>query len=168
MYLDIKVNSDEYSGREIHMSVTSTESTEKLRLTPHEAVEIVSVDVDRLVVHATYAPGGEKPPAHKHPNQDEHFEVLAGTLRVEAGGEIRTYAEGEAFDIPRGTAHRMANEGPAPAEVTWTTSPAGRTLEWFRALEAAQSRTEGRKLARVAAFLPLLFRFRDTFRLARG
>lgn len=168
MYLDIKINSPQYSQREIHMSVTSTPPTEKLRLTPHEVVEIVSVDAERLVVHATYAPGGERPPAHQHPNQDEHFEVLAGSLRVEAGGEVRTYGEGESFDVPRGTAHRMANEGEVPAEVTWTTRPAGRTLDWFRALEAAQRRTEGRKLARVAAFLPLLFRFRDTFRLARG
>lgn len=143
-------------------------SNEQLQLTPHEGVEIASVDADRLVVTATYAPGGEKPPAHRHPKQDEHFEVLAGTLTVEAGGAVRTYGEGDAFDVPRGTTHRMANEGAVAARVTWTTSPAGRTLEWFRALEAAQRRTEGRKLARVAAFVPLLFRFRDTFRLARG
>ena len=150
------------------MSVTSTESTEKLRLTPQESVEVVSVDAERLVVEATYAPGGERPPAHQHPKQDEHFEVLAGSLRVEAGGEVRTYSEGEKFDIPRGTPHRMANEGTVPARVIWTTSPAGRTLEWFRALEGTQRRVEGRKLARVVAFIPLLIRFRDTFRLARG
>lgn len=143
-------------------------SNEKLQLTPHESVEIVSVDADRLVVTATYAPDGERPPAHQHPKQDEHFEVLAGALRVEAGGEVSTYGEGEAFDIPRGTAHRMANEGSVPARVTWTTSPAGRTLEWFRTLEATQRRVEGRRLARLVAFVPLLIRFRDTFRLARG
>jgi mannose-6-phosphate isomerase-like protein (cupin superfamily) len=150
------------------MSVTSTASTETLNLTPYETVEVASVDADRLVVVVTYAPGGERPPAHQHPNQDEHFEVLAGSVRVEAGGKVRTYGEGEAFDIPRGTAHRIANEGSVPARVTWTTSPAGRTLEWFRALEATQRRVEGRKLARVIAFIPLLIRFRDTFRLARG
>jgi mannose-6-phosphate isomerase-like protein (cupin superfamily) len=150
------------------MTISPTMSTEKLQLTPAEAVEVVSVDADRLVVQATYAPGGERPPAHQHPNQDEHFEVLAGSLRVEAGGEVRTYGEGDAFDIPRGTAHRMANEGSVPARVIWTTSPAGRTLEWFRALEATQRRVEGRRLARLVAFLPLLIRFRDTFRLARG
>jgi len=150
------------------MSVTSNSSTETLRLTPHETVEVVSVDAESLVVHVTYAPGGERPPAHQHPSQDEHFEVRAGTVRVEAGGEVRTYGEGESFDIPRGTAHRMANAGPVPARLVWTTSPAGRTLDWFRALAAAQRRTEGRKLARVVAFLPLLYRFRDTFRLARG
>jgi quercetin dioxygenase-like cupin family protein len=143
-------------------------ANEKLQLTPGEAVEIVSVDAERLVVTATYAPGGERSPAHRHPKQDEHFKVLAGTLRVEAGGEVRTYGEGEAFDIPRGTAHRMANEGATPARVTWTTSPAGHTLDWFRALEATQRRVEGRKLARVLAFIPLLYRFRDTFRFARG
>jgi quercetin dioxygenase-like cupin family protein len=143
-------------------------ANEKLQLTPGEAVEIVSVDADHLEVTATYAPGGERPPAHQHPKQDEHFEVLAGTLRVELDGEIRTYGEGEAFDVPRGAAHRMSNDGSVPALVTWTTRPAGRTLEWFRALEATQRRVEGRKLARLVAFIPLLIRFRDTFRLARG
>jgi quercetin dioxygenase-like cupin family protein len=143
--------------------MSPTTSTEKLQLTPHEAVEIVSVDAE-----ATYSPGGEQPPAHKHPNQDERFEVLAGELRVELDGSVHIYGEGEAFEVPRGAVHRMANEGPVPTRVTWTTTPAGRTLEWFRALEATQRRTEGRKLARLAAFLPLLFRFRDTFRLARG
>jgi hypothetical protein len=86
----------------------------------------------------------------------------------ELGGEVREYGEGEAFDVPRGTAHRMSNDGTVPARVAWTTSPAGRTLGWFRALEATQRRVEGRKLARLAAFIPLLIRYRDTFRLARG
>jgi mannose-6-phosphate isomerase-like protein (cupin superfamily) len=150
------------------MSTTSTAPTEKLQLTPHEAVEIVSAGADRLVVRATYAPGGEQPPAHKHPHQDEHFEVLVGTLRVELNGAVHEYCEGESFDVPRGVAHRMSNDGPIPTEVVWTTTPAGRTLEWFCALEATQRRVEGRKLARIVAFLPLLYKFRGTFRLARG
>jgi quercetin dioxygenase-like cupin family protein len=149
-------------------TTTSNVTNEKLRLTPYESVAIVSVNADWLVVTATYAPGGDQPPMHRHPNQDERFEVLAGTLRVELDGQIHIYGEGDSFDIPRGAAHRMANDGPAPAQVTWMTSPAGRTLEWFRALEATQRRVEGRKLARLVAFVPLLFRFRDTFRLARG
>jgi mannose-6-phosphate isomerase-like protein (cupin superfamily) len=142
-------------------------ANEKLQLTPHEAVEILSVDADRLTVEATYAPDGEKPPTHLHPQQDEHFEVLAGTVRVELDGAVREYGPGEAFDVPRGTSHRMSNDGTVPARVAWTTSPAGRTLEWFRALEATQRRVEGRRLARLLAFAPLLFRFRDTFRLSR-
>jgi quercetin dioxygenase-like cupin family protein len=143
-------------------------ANEKLQLTPAEAVEIVSVDADQLVVEATYAPGGERPPAHRHPRQDERFEVLAGTLRVEVAGAVREYGAGEAFDVPRGTVHRMSNDGSEPARVRWTTSPAGRTLEWFRELEATQRRVEGSKLKRTLAFPPLLYRYRDTFRLARG
>jgi mannose-6-phosphate isomerase-like protein (cupin superfamily) len=141
---------------------------ERLQLTPDEDVEVVSVDADALVVEATYAPGGESPPAHRHPRQDEHFEVLAGALRVHLGGEVRDYRQGDSFDVPRGTTHRMSNEGSVPARVRWTTSPAGRTLEWFRAVEATQRRVEGRKLARLVAFVPLLYKFRDTFRLSRG
>jgi mannose-6-phosphate isomerase-like protein (cupin superfamily) len=143
-------------------------AAEKLQLTPNETIVVVSAASDRLEVLATYAPGGERPPMHRHPRQDEHFEVLSGTVTVDLGGAVREYGEGEAFDVPRGVAHRMSNEGSVPARVRWTTSPGGRTLEWFRTLEATQRRVEGRKLARVVAFVPLLFRFRDTFRLARG
>jgi quercetin dioxygenase-like cupin family protein len=143
-------------------------AVEKLQLTPNETIEIVSAEADHLEVLATYAPGGERPPMHRHPKQDEHFEVLAGAVTVDLGGAVREYGEGEAFDVPRRVAHRMSNEGSVPARVRWTTSPGGRTLEWFRTLEATQRRVEGRKLARIVAFVPLLFRFRDTFRLARG
>jgi quercetin dioxygenase-like cupin family protein len=141
---------------------------ERLQLTPGEAVEIVSVDDDALVVEATYAPGGKRPPAHQHPEQDERFEVLSGTLRVELAGATHEYGAGESFDVPRGTVHRMANDGSEPARVRWTTSPAGRTLEWFRELEATQKRVGDSKLKRGLAFPPLLFKFRDTLRLARG
>jgi quercetin dioxygenase-like cupin family protein len=143
-------------------------ANEKLQLTPGEAIEIVSATGDALVVEATYAPGGERPPAHQHPQQDEHFEVLAGTLRVELAGAVREYGAGETFDVPRGTVHRMSNDGAEPARVRWTTTPAGRTLDWFRALEATQKRVEGSKLKRALAFPPLLYKYRDTFRLARG
>jgi quercetin dioxygenase-like cupin family protein len=143
-------------------------AVERLQLTPGEAVEVVSVGEDGLVVEATYAPGGERPPAHRHPQQDERFEVLVGTLTVDLAGEVRQYEAGEAFDVPRGTVHRMSNDGAEVARVRWTTSPAGRTLEWFRALEATQRRVEGSKLKRAAAFPRLLYKFRDTFRLARG
>jgi quercetin dioxygenase-like cupin family protein len=143
-------------------------SNERLQLTPHEAVEVVSVTAEALEVEVTYAPGGERPPTHLHPRQDERFEVLAGTVRVELDGAVREYGEGESFEVPRGTAHRMANAGTAPARLSWTTSPAGRTLEWFRTLEATQRRVDGRRLARLAAFPLLLYKFRDTFRLARG
>jgi quercetin dioxygenase-like cupin family protein len=143
-------------------------AAEKLQLTPGEAVEVVSVDDGGLVVEATYAPGGERPPAHQHPQQDEHFEVLAGTLRVELAGEVRDFEAGEAFDVPRGTVHRMSNDGTGPARVRWTTSPAGRTLDWFRDLEATQRRVGESKLKRAVAFPPLLYKYRDTFRLARA
>jgi quercetin dioxygenase-like cupin family protein len=143
-------------------------TNERLELTPGESVEVVSADENGLVVEATYAAGGERPPAHQHPNQDEHFEVLEGTLRVELAGAVKEYAAGEGFDVPRGTVHRMSNDGLEPARVRWTTSPAGRTLDWFRELEATQRRVGDSKLKRALAFPPLLYKFRDTFRLARG
>jgi hypothetical protein len=37
-------------------------------------------DGDLLEMEATYEPGSVEPLEHFHPNQDEHFEILAGTM----------------------------------------------------------------------------------------
>jgi quercetin dioxygenase-like cupin family protein len=76
--------------------------------------------------------GGGLPPNHFHPAQDEHFEVLEGTLRAVIDGTERLYSEGESFDVPAGTPHQMAGDGPARAR--WEVRPALRTAEFFERL----------------------------------
>ena len=44
-----------------------------------------------------------QPPAHYHPYQEEHFQVLSGTFRTRIGGAERTYAAGESFTVPANT-----------------------------------------------------------------
>ena len=68
-----------------------------------------------------YAPGGRPPPAHYHPAQEEHFEVLEGALRVRLDGEERDLRQGETVDIPRGMKHQMWNPNDEPARVLWQT-----------------------------------------------
>ena len=46
-----------------------------LKLTPHETVTIRSASPELLDVEGRWGPGGKPPPAHYHPEQDEHFEV---------------------------------------------------------------------------------------------
>ena len=46
-----------------------------LKLTPHETVTIRSASPELLDVEGRWGPGGNPPPAHYHPEQDEHFEV---------------------------------------------------------------------------------------------
>lgn len=39
-------------------------------------------------------PEGKPPPSHFHPGQDEHFEVIEGTLTVRVDGDQRELGPG--------------------------------------------------------------------------
>ncbi len=143
--------------------------SETLSLTPSESVAIRSSGPELLEVEATYGPGGEAPPKHLHPSQDEHFEVLEGELRVRVGdGGERVLAKGEEVDVPRGVPHQMWNPGAETARVRWQTRPALRTESWFRAIDAV--RRSGRLgkdgMPGPLAFAVFLNEYRDVFRLA--
>src|SRR3954452_4156286 len=89
-------------------------------------LEILSRDPELLVMEQSYNAGAEAPPPHYHPSQDEHFEVLEGSIALRVGHEHRTVPAGESFDIPRGTVHTMGPAG-GPARVRWEVRPALRT-----------------------------------------
>jgi quercetin dioxygenase-like cupin family protein len=110
-----------------------------MRLSPHQELIVRSHTDEALEVEAVYQAGSAKPPVHLHPEQDEHFEVLAGEITALVDGDERAYGEGAAFDIPRGTAHTMWNASGGEARVLWRTSPALDTLGWFQALADAQA-----------------------------
>jgi quercetin dioxygenase-like cupin family protein len=140
----------------------------RLTLTPHEAVTVRRSTPELIEVEVEYAPGGERPPAHLHPAQDETFEVLAGTIAVRVDGEERTYGRGDTFEVPRGAAHQMWNPADEPARAIWQTSPGGRTHQWFLALDAFQrsGRLDGNAMPGPLAMGVLLTHYRDVFRLA--
>lgn len=131
-------------------------------------VEVLESSEDVLVLETTYAPGGSPPPAHFHPVQSEHFEILAGALHVEVGGRRRQLATGEHLDIMPNTAHRMWNPSSEAARARWETRPPGRTEQWFRGLAALQGTNwvdrDGQP--KPLAFAALASEHRDTFRLA--
>lgn len=137
------------------------------KLTPHESVTILTAAPDRLEVEVRYTAGG-KPPKHLHPDQDERFEVLAGELFVELEGEVHEVGAGEAIEIPRGAVHRMWSAGQQPTRAAWTTAPAGRTEQWFRAIDALhrEGRVGADGMPGPLAFAVLLTEYRDVFRLA--
>jgi quercetin dioxygenase-like cupin family protein len=91
-------------------------------------------DGELLEMEATYAGTGDLPPEHRHPRQDEHFEVLEGTIRAIVDGAEQRYEAGEAFAVPAGTPHQMAAE--APSRVRWEVRPAMRMAEFFERLYA--------------------------------
>jgi quercetin dioxygenase-like cupin family protein len=141
-----------------------------LKITPTESVTVRESGPEALEVEATYGEAGKPPPKHFHPGQDEHFEVLAGRLRVRAGDEDRTLQAGDEIDIPRGTVHQMWNPGPDEARVLWQTRPAGRTEEWFAAIDRLHREGKvGRNgMPGPLAFAALLTEYDDVFRLAAG
>lgn len=132
-------------------------------LTPHESVTVVEHGRDRLVVDVTYAPGGKRPPTHLHPAQDERFEITSGLVGVKLPSGRRICAAGEVLEIPRGTPHALWNAGEEPARAVWVTAPAGRTLAWFRTLDALNRAHGG--LPGVVGFAPYLVEFADVFRV---
>jgi quercetin dioxygenase-like cupin family protein len=138
--------------------------TTTYRLTPSEQVTVVSRAPGALVVEATYAGQGSPPPAHVHPAQDERFEVLEGSLSVRLRrSPVRELVAGEVLEIPRGTAHSMWNAGDDTVRVRWETRPAGRTEQWWAALDAA--RHEGERMPPLPTLAALLTEYRDVFRL---
>ncbi|MGH3757900.1 cupin domain-containing protein [Actinophytocola sp.] len=113
------------------------------RLSPHQTLTVRRSSADTggelLEVEATWSGGGALPPAHFHPAQDEHFEVVDGGLRVLVDGAERLLEAGDVLDVPQGTVHAMtgAQDG---ARAIWRTRPAMRTEEFFAAMDEAQRR----------------------------
>jgi quercetin dioxygenase-like cupin family protein len=85
-----------------------------------------------LEMEVSYGGTGGLPPEHLHPGQVERFEVLEGTVRTIIDGVERRYRVGEEFEVPAGTPHQMAGEG--PARMRWEVRPALRTAEFFERL----------------------------------
>ena len=140
------------------------------KLTRHETVTVLRAEPELLEVEGRWGSEGKPPPAHYHPDQDERFQVLEGSLRVRLEGEERELSAGETLEIPRGVSHLMWNPGPEPARAIWQTRPAGRTEEWFRSIDAlySEGRVEPAGRPSALAFGPLLSEYRDVFRLGAG
>ena len=139
-----------------------------LKLTPHESVEVRSSGPGALEVEATWTAAEKPPPPHFHPEQDERFEVLAGTLHARVEGREHRLTTGDVLEIPRGASHQMWNEGDEPVRALWRTVPARRTREWFAALDSLQrsGRTGSNGLPSPLAFGVYLTEYRDVIRLS--
>ncbi|MFH1017276.1 MAG: phosphomannose isomerase type II C-terminal cupin domain [Pseudomonadota bacterium] len=68
-----------------------------------------SYKVKRITVNS-----GKRLSYQKHARRREHWMVVEGEAVVTLDGRAARLKQGEAIDIPAGTAHRVANEGSAP------------------------------------------------------
>jgi quercetin dioxygenase-like cupin family protein len=99
-------------------------------------LRLVSIEPELLQMEASYGGTGQFPPKHFHPSQDEHFEVLEGTVRTIVDGEERSYDAGDTFDVPAGAVHQLAAD--PPARLKWEVRPALRTAEFFETVYSGE------------------------------
>jgi mannose-6-phosphate isomerase-like protein (cupin superfamily) len=78
--------------------------------------------------------GGSVPLAHVHPRQEERFEVVSGRARIRLGRLLLRASAGESVVVPRGTVHRLWNDGEDELQVLVEFRPALRTEEGFEQL----------------------------------
>lgn len=76
-------------------------------------------------------PGGFVAAEHIHPLQDEHFEVISGTLRGRIAGKESTTGPGEKVVVTAGTPHVWWNSGNDEMHVLVEFRPALRTETFF-------------------------------------
>ncbi|HUZ27945.1 MAG TPA: cupin domain-containing protein [Solirubrobacteraceae bacterium] len=118
-------------------------------------MRFVQITEDLLAMDAHYAGRGDLPPAHFHPRQVEHFTVLEGEVRAVIDGEDRRFGAGQDFDVPAGTVHQLAGDG--PARLKWEVRPALNMADFFEELYSGAANTD---------FNDFLERYADEFQLA--
>jgi quercetin dioxygenase-like cupin family protein len=68
--------------------------------------------------------------AHYHPEQEETFEVLGGTLEIFRDGDWHKLSAGQSLTVPRGVTHAIRNATETPARLLNVHRPA-LTFEGF-------------------------------------
>lgn len=76
------------------------------------------------------------PPAHVHPNSEESFDVIEGSLEVNKEGEWTTLGSGESATVPPGVPHTLRNASDQPVKAITRIRPAGRSEDFFRHMHA--------------------------------
>jgi mannose-6-phosphate isomerase len=68
-------------------------------------------DADDCKVKRMIVTPGQRLSYQRHEHRAEHWVVVSGSARVTLDGVDHDVGPGEAIDIPRGAAHRVANPG---------------------------------------------------------
>jgi quercetin dioxygenase-like cupin family protein len=92
-----------YSGQMIDNPV-SGERIEFLRTAADTNGELLEIEL-------TLDPGGRVPAAHVHPEQEERFHVLEGTMKFRLGLRTIVAHAGDTVTVPAGRVHKFANAG---------------------------------------------------------
>jgi quercetin dioxygenase-like cupin family protein len=90
-----------------------------------EYVRIVDDSPEHGVGEMLAVPGGAVAGPHFHPSQDEHFEVISGTMGYRLGDERAELGPGESAIVPAGVVHDWWNAGDDNLHARVTVSPTG-------------------------------------------
>jgi quercetin dioxygenase-like cupin family protein len=114
-------------------------------------------------------PGGFVAAEHVHPNQEERFEVIAGTLRLRVDGEERLLGPGDVGVVPAGRRHAWWNVGADEVHVVGDFRPALRTEDFFETMFglASEGKTNRKGLPNPLQLAVLMREYEDELRLAR-
>jgi quercetin dioxygenase-like cupin family protein len=114
-------------------------------------------------------PGGFVAAAHIHPNQEERFEVLAGTLRIRIDGEERLLRAGDIAVVPPGRPHVWWNAGQEEVHVLGEFRPALRTEMFFETFFglATDGKTNRKGLPNPMRLAVLMREYEEELQLAR-
>ncbi len=89
-----------------------------------ERITFLSNDGERLAFELELAADGRVPGAHVHPEQEERFHVLEGTMRFRLGLRRIVAEAGDTVVVPAGRVHKFANAGDGPARARVEVVPA--------------------------------------------
>ena len=92
------------------------------RLVIHRARD--SRGIEELHLSGTLPARREGPPLHIHAFEDEHGQVLSGTLSASLNGGTMTIGSGGSAHFPKGSAHRWWNAGDDELEFRGIATPA--------------------------------------------
>jgi quercetin dioxygenase-like cupin family protein len=105
-----------HAGQIIHNPV-SGEQIEFLRTSADSGGELLEFELG-------LSPDGRVPGAHVHPEQEERFHVLEGTMRFRLGLRTIIAEAGDTVVVPAGRVHKFANGGDGPARASVQVVPA--------------------------------------------
>jgi quercetin dioxygenase-like cupin family protein len=105
-----------YTGQTIHNPV----SGERITFMQTAA----DTDGELLEFELELTPDGHVPGAHVHPEQEERFHVLEGTMKFRLGMRTIVAEAGESVVVPAGRVHKFANAGDGTARARVEVLPA--------------------------------------------
>lgn len=122
-----------------------------------------------LEMESTYQPHSTEPMPHFHPQQEEHFKVLSGSVTVRLNGDLKVLNTGDTLNIPPNHVHSMWNPSEEKAVVNWQVRPALDT-EYFLEMgmglaQAGKVKADG--MPNLLQSVVLVTRFKNVYRLAK-